>query len=69
MPKIRYIPFSGCTGLEIRANDGKHIFNILPPQYMMNKNLLHADNYSCKDCDFTYEELLDTIHKLRKGEL
>jgi len=69
MPKIRYIPFGGCTGLEIRDEDGAHLCNILPPQYMMNKNYLHVDNYCCTACDFTYEELLDTIHKLREGKL
>jgi len=68
MPKIRYIPFDVYTGLEIRDEDGAHLCNILPSMFMHSKNV-PIDNYACTDCDFTYEELLDTIHKLRKGKL
>lgn len=68
MPKIRYIPFGGRTGLEIRDKDGAHLCNILPSMFMNSKNV-PLDNYACIDCDFTYEELLDSIHKLREGKL
>lgn len=69
MPKIRYIPFRGGTGLEVRDENGAHLYNILPSKYTKRNEGIHDEAFFCTDCEFTFEELLDTIHKLRKGEL
>ena len=69
MPKIRYIPFHGSTGLEIRDENGTHLCNILPSKNMKSKEVVNRGGFVCKDCEFTYDELLDAMHKLRKGKL
>lgn len=63
MLKIKYIPFGKSTGLEIREENGKHVFNLLPPERILGKNST-ADNFCTIDCQFTYEELMEAIHKL-----
>lgn len=63
MLKIKYIPFGRGTGLEIRDENGKHVFNLLPPGYIVASNYT-ADNFCTMDCQFTYEELMEAIHKL-----
>lgn len=68
MPKIRYITFGGCTGLEIRDEEGTHLCNILPPKLMSSKNVPIA-SYFTQPCEFTYDDLLEAIHKMRKGAL
>lgn len=68
MFKIRYIPFGGCTGLEIRDEEGTHLCNILPPKFMISKHVPIA-NYSTQPCEFTYDDLLVAIHKMWKGAL
>lgn len=63
MLKIRYIPFGTSTGLEIREENGKHVFNLLPPRHIFDKNYT-VENFFTLDCQFTYEELMEAIHKL-----
>lgn len=63
MLKIKYIPFGRATGLEIRDENGQHIFNLLPPGQIYASNYL-VDNFFTLDCQFTYEELMEAIHKL-----
>lgn len=67
MLKIRYIPFDGCTGLEIRDENGAHLYNILPSEYLKSKESVHRESFVCNDCEFTYDDLLETIHKLRES--
>jgi len=64
MLKIRYIPFGKSTGLEIRDKNGKHVFNLLPPEHNIFGKNHTADNFCTIDCQFTYEELMEAIHKL-----
>lgn len=66
MLKIRYIPFSGKTGLEIRDETGKHLFNLLPPEHTITSNYT-AENFCTIDCQFTYGELMEAIHKLMES--
>ena len=63
MHKIRYIPFGMSTGLEIRDENGKHVFNLLPPGHTITRNYT-AENFCTIDCQFTYGELMEAIHKL-----
>lgn len=67
MHKIRYIPFGRCTGLEIRDENGKHVFNLLPPGHTIISNYT-ANNFCTVDCQFTYEELMEAIHKLLESK-
>lgn len=64
MIKIRYIPFGGKTGLEIRDETGKHLFNLLPHGYDFDCN--YEEAFACSPCQFTCEDLLEAIHKLRE---
>ena len=66
MLKIRYIPFGSRTGLEIRDKNGKHVFNLLPPEHIMTRNYT-IENFTTMDCQFTYEELMEAIHKLQES--
>lgn len=65
MLKIRYIPFGGKTGLEIRDETGKHLFNLLPHGYDFDYNY-KIEEFVCSPCQFTCEDLLEVIHKLRE---
>ena len=64
MPKIRYIPIGWGTGLEVRDENGAHLYNILPSEYMKSKEAVHRESFVCRDCEFTYDDLLEAIHKL-----
>jgi len=67
MPKIRYIPFHGSTGLEVRDENGAHLYNILPSKSMKSKEDVHKEGFVCMDCEFTYDDLLEAIHKLTES--
>ena len=66
MLKIKYIPFGRSTGLEIRDENGKHVFNLLPPGHTITSNYT-AENFCTIDCQFTYGELMEAIHKLMES--
>lgn len=63
MLKIRYIPLGRGTGLEVRDENGAHLYNILPSEYVKSKEDVHKENFFCMDCEFTYDDLLEAIHK------
>lgn len=71
MLKIKYIPFGGGTGLEIRNESDEHIFNLLPSYLLESQessgvpSMCSSSAYSTMPCQFTYDELLEAIHKLR----
>lgn len=66
MLKIRYIPFGGKTGLEIRDETGKHLFNLIPYGYTIDNNSYYEEKFVCSPCQFTCEDLLEAIHRLRE---
>lgn len=51
--------------MEIRDENGKHVFNLLPPERISAEN--YAVNFCTVDCQFTYEELMEAIHKLQES--
>lgn len=67
MLKIRYIPLGRATGLEVRDENGAHLYNILPSKYMNSKDSVSDVFFYNEDCEFTYDDLLEAIHKLRES--
>lgn len=65
MLQINYIPFVHYTGLEIRDRDGNHIINLLPSKYAHNNGERNS-SYCIEPMDFTLDELLEAVHRLRK---